>query len=264
LGAVAENAMLFGAYNQCKTFLVASSSSSSINSSSSSSSSAPGRNDDLSLFQLSLAGAGAGMAVSFILTPVELVKCRLQVQNSSSSSSFVAAGTAFQTFSGPMDVIRQTIQKEGVVRGLYRGHLSTMYREIPGNFCYFGVYECVVQQALHYYNYERRSELSTLVHMGGGVLAGMAYWTAFYPADTIKSLQQTHPSYANKTFSDCFVTLYRQGGGGGMVNNNGGGGSGSGLRRLYRGWGLTVTKAAPTNALIFAGYEYTMAVLSKD
>ena len=32
-----------------------------------------------------MAGAGAGLVVPFVLTPVELIKCRLQVQNSISS-----------------------------------------------------------------------------------------------------------------------------------------------------------------------------------
>lgn len=34
---------------------------------------------------------------------------------------------------------RQTIKESGV-RGLYRGHLATMMREVPGNIAWFGVY----------------------------------------------------------------------------------------------------------------------------
>ena len=115
LGSCAENALLFWAYNHCQRFLLH-------------------LNDgvELSVFQLSLAGAGAGAVAPFVLTPVELVKCRLQVQN--------AAGSGFRTYKGPFDVIVQTVKSEGIARGLYRGHVSTLLREIPGNFVWYGLY----------------------------------------------------------------------------------------------------------------------------
>jgi hypothetical protein len=89
--------------------------------------------NDMSLLQLSFAGAGAGFGAAFVLTPFELVKCRLQVQNSLSSG--------FRAYSGPIDVIVQTVKTEGIIKGLYRGHLSTLLREIPGNFVWYGTYE---------------------------------------------------------------------------------------------------------------------------
>ena len=68
LGSMAENAVLFLSYGIFKTLLGGQE--------------AAARGEDLSLFRLSLAGAGAGAVVPCVLTPVELVKCRLQVQNS--------------------------------------------------------------------------------------------------------------------------------------------------------------------------------------
>ena len=119
LGSMAENALLFWAYNHCQRFLV------TIN----------GGDDKLSLLHLSLAGAGAGAVVPFVLTPVELIKCRLQVQNN--------AAAGFRAYKGPIDVIVQTVRTEGIARGLYRGHTSTLLREIPGNFVWYGLYEGV-------------------------------------------------------------------------------------------------------------------------
>jgi hypothetical protein len=68
LGSMAENAVLFLSYGIFKDLLGGQD--------------AAARGEDVSLFRLSLAGAGAGAVVPCVLTPVELVKCRLQVQNS--------------------------------------------------------------------------------------------------------------------------------------------------------------------------------------
>jgi hypothetical protein len=218
LGCMAENAVLFWAYNKFKKVISGSTDESNV-----------------PIIKLSIAGAGAGAVVSFVLTPVELVKCRLQVQNASNGN--------FRVFTGPIDVIVQTVKSEGIVRGLFRGHLSTMYREIPGNFCYFGTYELVCTAMIP--EGGSKSDLSMPTHLLGGVLSGISYWTAFFPADTVKSLMQTRPDYGDRTFTDVFKAIYRS----------------EGVAGLYRGWGITVARGAPANALIFAGYEYTSKML---
>lgn len=42
-----------------------------------------------------------------------------------------------------------------------------------------------------------------------GGLSGMAYWTAFYPADTVKSQWQTNPALQNKGFLEIFRHIAR-------------------------------------------------------
>jgi hypothetical protein len=115
LGSVAEHAILFLAYSEIKKLM----------------GEVPGQKD-LSLLQLAFAGAGAGVFSPIFLTPVELVKCRLQVQNSASDG--------FRAYKGPIDVVVQTVKAEGL-KGLYRGNVAMILREIPGNFCWYGVYE---------------------------------------------------------------------------------------------------------------------------
>ena len=219
LGSIAENGLLFFAYNKCKEAL----------------GEVPGA-PELSLFQLSLAGAGAGCVVPFVLTPVELVKCRLQVQNAGK-----AAG--FREYKGPIDVVVQTLKAEGVWNGLYRGNLSTLLREIPGNFCWYGVYEGVCKSMIP--EGGTKADLGPSAHLLGGASAGVAYWTAFYPADTVKSYIQTNPNHAGKGFIKVFRSIYAR----------------EGVKGLYRGWGITAARAAPAHAAIFAGYEYTMKLL---
>jgi hypothetical protein len=50
-------------------------------------------------------------------------------------------------YKGPMDVASRVWATEGGVRGLYKGLLPTMSREIPGNALMFGAYEAMKQKA---------------------------------------------------------------------------------------------------------------------
>lgn len=231
LGSMAENAVCFLAYANIKRFIVHQHSENS------------SERRELSLVELSLAGAGAGVAASFVLTPVELVKCRMQV----------SAQQDTPLYKGPLDVLAKTWRQEGLFQGLYKGHLSTMYREVPGNFCWYGTYEIVCKLLTPIYfpdedasrSSHSSADLPIQAHMLGGASAGVMYWTAFYPADTVKSLVQTHPEYSHLTFRQAFVKIVRA----------------DGVRGLYRGWGITALRAAPAHALIFAGYEQTLKFL---
>ena len=91
-----------------------------------------------------------------------------------------------------------------------------------------------------------KADLGPSAHLLGGALAGVGYWTAFYPADTVKSLIQTHPDHSGKGFVHTFNTVLQS----------------EGIRGLYRGWGITCARAAPAHAAIFAVYEYTLKLLS--
>lgn len=70
-----------------------------------------------------LTGCAAGATESLLVTPFELVKIRLQDKAS--------------TFTGPMDVIKKTIAKQGPL-GLYTGMESTFWRHVAWNGGYFG------------------------------------------------------------------------------------------------------------------------------
>jgi hypothetical protein len=76
IGSMAENAVLFAAFDTTYTYLL------------------PDAMPQPA--KLAISGAMAGVGVAFILTPVELVKCKLQVENAVTSR-----------YSGPIDCIRQ-------------------------------------------------------------------------------------------------------------------------------------------------------------
>lgn len=57
-----ENAVLFAAFGRFKTLLTG------------------GESRPLTIGETFVAGCGAGLLASFVLTPVELIKCRMQVE----------------------------------------------------------------------------------------------------------------------------------------------------------------------------------------
>ncbi|TFK41607.1 mitochondrial carrier domain-containing protein [Crucibulum laeve] len=69
VGSMAETAALFLSYSAFQNLIRTHSSMTSLE-----------RSTPLSIPQLGLAAAGAGFVTSFILTPIELVKCKMQVQ----------------------------------------------------------------------------------------------------------------------------------------------------------------------------------------
>jgi hypothetical protein len=185
----------------------------------------------------SIGGASAGFAVAHVLTPVELVKCRLQAAHSASM------------FSGPLDVLRDLSKSnEGIVRGLFRGHVSTLLREIPGGLFYFGVYETSIQSYMGWKGPSGRDQVPALYLMGSGSLGGMAYWLSTYPADVIKSKQQAmigSVSSSDVRMSSVFKQVMKQ----------------DGIRGFYSGLGVTLIRAIPANAAIFYTYETLLQIM---
>lgn len=67
--------------------------------------------DDYTLKQILMCGGMAGFVESFMCTPVDLVKSRLQIQRENKATAY---------YKGPIDVIMKVLKENGV-QGLYKG-----------------------------------------------------------------------------------------------------------------------------------------------
>jgi len=181
---------------------------------------------DLSMTSVILAGMGSGFGSAVILTPVELIKCRLQVKND---------------YKGPIDCIRRTFASEGIY-GFTRGLSSTILREIPGNGAWFGAYHFVGRL---FSGTDSVKDATPVQQLIAGGCAGMAYWGIPYPIDTIKSKIQTMPR--GSTFSSVALLIFKQ----------------KGITGFYRGCGVTLLRAFPGNAVTFWVYERVMNIMHK-
>lgn len=203
----------------------------------------------LPLRALVACGAASGATTSLLLTPIELVKCQMQVPLSSSSARAP----------GPISIIASVFRHHGLF-GLWHGQLGTLIRETGGSAAWFGSYEGV-GALFRSYNARHaspstsmasaepardnpRSALPIWQQLLAGATAGVTYNFAFFPADTIKSRMQTEAVEAGggkgkQTFFACGKVLWRE----------------QGIKGMYRGCGITVGRAAPSSAFIFAVYE---------
>ncbi|GAA6044540.1 hypothetical protein JCM8097_000486 [Rhodosporidiobolus ruineniae] len=267
-GAMVENATLFVVYNQSQALLrrifplppPAN----------------PSDPPPISIPQIATAAALAGAAASFVLTPVELVKCKMQVQNiiaaeplppfSSSTIPGSAAALARSSASpspssapapGPIAITRQILRTQGL-RGLWLGQTGTFLRETGGSAAWFTTFELL---ALHFA--QRRTErgevspstggritkgdLAAWELMASGASAGVVYNCVLFPADCIKSTMQTEEElrggkgqpWVRRGFLETGKEIYRV----------------KGIKGLYAGCGITALRAAPSSALIFYIYS---------
>lgn len=129
---------------------------------------------------LLLAGGMTGFAISFIETPIDLVKTKLQIQIFSTK---LHTGTvpAYTTFRG---CVQHQVAKHGL-KSLYQGWSATAIRNVPANALFFPINEIIKQQFAKMDNVTV-SEVSIKKKLISGGIAGLCYWTLTYPLDAIK------------------------------------------------------------------------------
>ncbi|CAN1285878.1 Mitochondrial arginine transporter BAC2 [Linum perenne] len=184
------------------------------------------RSDPPSYKGVALGGVGTGALQSILLSPVELIKIRLQLQETGSCK-------------GPVSVAKYIIRTEGI-RGMYRGFTITALRDAPSHGFYFWTYEFMREQFHPGCRKSGQESLRTMLVAGG--LGGVASWVCCYPLDVVKTrLQAQTPSSPNpyKGILDCLTRSVRS----------------EGYSVLWRGLGTAVTRAFVVNGAVFTAYE---------
>lgn len=79
---------------------------------------------------------------------------------------------------------KQILREQGI-RGLFIGLTSTIAREMPGYFFFFGGYEAT--RELLAAKGQNRDEIGWQKTMVAGAVGGTMLWLAIFPADVVKS-----------------------------------------------------------------------------
>ncbi|CAN0878246.1 Mitochondrial arginine transporter BAC2 [Linum grandiflorum] len=185
------------------------------------------RTDPPSYKGVALGGVGTGALQSILLSPVELLKIRLQLQETGKPCK------------GPVSVAKFIIRTEGI-KGMYRGFAITALRDAPSHGFYFWTYEYMREQFHPGCRKSGQESLRTMLVAGG--LAGVASWVCCYPLDVVKTrLQAQTPSTPNpyRGILDCLTRSVRS----------------EGYSVLWRGLGTAVTRAFVVNGAVFTAYE---------
>lgn len=191
------------------------------------------KDQELPLNLLILSGGFSGFIASYVLTPIELIKCKMQVEQVYSHNK-----------SSILQLIKQVLKQDGI-KGFWHGQTGTLLRECGGTASWFGAYEFVSKELkiLRLGKDNINGADSTISELlASGACAGIAYNLSLFPADTIKSKMQTS-SVINPKSQLNFISTAK------LIHKHGG------VRAFYRGLGITLARAVPSNAVIFFTYE---------
>ncbi|GLD98783.1 hypothetical protein PINS_up007501 [Pythium insidiosum] len=119
-----------------------------------------------------LSGAFARTFAGCVMSPFTIIKARME---------WHAPGTE----SSNLGVLRHVLREEGV-RGLYRGMVPTLIRDVPFSGLYVLLYKRVQQRA----NDAATALPPYAVNFGSGVVAGVLATSVVHPADVVKTRMQ--------------------------------------------------------------------------
>ena len=185
---------------------------------------------DLSLFSQAVCGAGSGACASFVLTPTELVKCRLQTQ-------YISGKAAAGVPSTPFAMFMHIASKEGPMQ-LMKGWTPTLLRETWGYFYFFGGYEAAKKVLM-----TDPDEVSLWKTAVSGGVGGTMCWGFAYPLDIVKSQVQV----GTLSPLDAMRNIYHE----------------SGIRGFFRGVTPCLLRAFPGCGALFVAVEYTKLAFNK-
>jgi solute carrier family 25 carnitine/acylcarnitine transporter 20/29 len=211
-----------------------------------------------------LSGCVGGFTQTIATVPAELIKCRLQVQQSSrgQAQAGVERGIGAQP-KNAFAMIRHIHQTEGL-RGFMRGFSVTCVRDIPSYGVYFLVYEACKDALLALPSRSSSSSSSffpayasvaaveahpvpaplfsspVLPMLISGGVAGALSWLSCYPVDLVKSIIQTQQG-PTATMASVTRSVYQRGG----------------WRAFFRGLSPTLLRSFPVNAVTFTVFEHS-------
>mmetsp|Transcript_3973 Transcript_3973/g.8619 ORF Transcript_3973/g.8619 Transcript_3973/m.8619 type:complete len:351 (-) Transcript_3973:240-1292(-) len=184
-------------------------------------------------------GSFAGFAQSFVICPMEHIKCRLQVQH--------GTGSADALYRGPFDAVHKIVSNHGVA-GLFRGMCVTWWREVPAFGMYFSTYDTIKDWGNKMFE-DENGDVKDWHAWGASAFAGgfsgCFTWLIIYPFDIMKTRIQTAP-WDTPRADLKMVAVCRS-----IIRENG-------WRFMFRGLGVTLVRAFPVNATVFPVYEFTL------
>mmetsp|Transcript_11013 Transcript_11013/g.22427 ORF Transcript_11013/g.22427 Transcript_11013/m.22427 type:complete len:377 (+) Transcript_11013:167-1297(+) len=203
------------------------------------------------IIKMGTAGIVSGLVSSFVVSPVELVKVRMQSQNKQAlkkKDDGYKNENSFETpkiYRNEIECARWLIKTEGWCALFSHGLWITIIREIPSFAIYFVVYGMLAKSSMAAALGEHMAPLIF------GAIAGWAMWIPTYPIDIVKTIEQVQtPKNGQKgkgmlTSGQITAKLYRAGG----------------VMAFFDGLEPKLARAAIKHAVTFWVYEIVMSFI---
>lgn len=189
---------------------------------------------ELSDIQKASAGSLASIFSATAICPTELVKCRLQAMREMETTGKIASGERSTVWT-----VAKTVLKKNGPLGFYQGLSSTIVREIPGYFCFFGAYELCRSKFAQYMGTDKDG-IGILPLMFSGGFGGACLWLVVFPIDCVKTrIQVLSLTGKQAGFMKTFMSIIRT----------------QGFTSLYSGLTPTMIRTFPANGALFLAYE---------
>ena len=203
------------------------------------------------LLPVFLGGCAGGAAQSFVQSPAEMLKVRLQLAAADASAGGAAAAGAAATAAGAgagarawgLPLLAELMRPAAgavVPPLLSRGLAATLARDVVPHGVWFASYERCKQWLS-----ADSSRSRTAVELASGAAAAVAAWVVGYPADVLKTRCQMAdgPPTLGAAAADVYAA--------------------EGLGGFYRGLGLKLCRAVPMSAMGFVVYEEAIRALAR-
>jgi solute carrier family 25 carnitine/acylcarnitine transporter 20/29 len=189
-----------------------------------------GREDTrpLPISGLALSGGIAGGITSLAHAPIEFTKVRMQAQP---RCPLTQRGLLYD---GVADCWRKCIAAHGwfVPFASYRAAMTTA---VPGVAAWYTMHGVVVRRFG-----DDPAARPWYASLAGGGAAGVGYWSAIFPLDTVKTRMQSDATFGRRGIRAAIVTIVREGG----------------VRALYKGYCVTAARALPSSAVTFGVMDW--------
>ncbi|KAH6814218.1 Mitochondrial substrate carrier family protein [Perilla frutescens var. frutescens] len=175
-------------------------------------------------------GVCATIASDAVLTPMDMVKQRLQLGNS--------------PYKGVWDCVSRVLRQDGI-RAFYASYRTTVLMNAPFTAVHFTTYEAAKRGLMEFsHSPESLSDESLVVHATAGAAAGALAAALTTPLDVVKTQLQCQgvcgcDRFVSGSIGDVFQTIIKK----------------DGYRGLMRGWMPRMLFHAPAAAICWSTYE---------
>jgi len=178
---------------------------------------------------IAFSGAFSAIPGTLAMVPGERIKIAMQMQVED-----VAKGGK-PKYASNMDCFWKIRAEEGLVRGMYKGTLATLARDMPGTMGWYGAY-------YGFKNFAKREDgtYSKIGLLNAGGAAGLAMWIIGVPPDVIKTrIQNAAPGQYPGGIKQVIAELIKK----------------EGVMGFYKGIAPALIRAYPANAACFSTVE---------